>query len=254
MSKNVKVGLFVVIGIIIFVLGFLWATKFEFRKEGYIAIAHFPDVTGLKVGDRVRVYGVNKGRVEGIQFRKGYVEVKLRVNKDIKLYADASASIEDVAMISGTKFLQLNPGTSDIPLPEGKPIPGSPSLGVSFAKVGQLGEEFINLVRSEDIIGSLKETLDLIRKMLEENRRDIRKIVRNVKEGTEGIDELKSRVDNVVMHTDSLLLQIGNESGTLGKLTNDGGALYEEAKSTLRETKELIADIKANPRKYIKIF
>lgn len=254
MSKNVKVGLFVVIGVIIFVLGFLWAIKFEFRKEGYMVIAHFPDVTGLKVGDRVRVYGVNKGRVEDIQFRKGYVEVKLLVNKDVKLYADASASIEDVAMISGTKFLQLNPGTSDIPLPEGKPIPGAPSLGVSFVKVGQLGEEFMNLIKNQNIIGSLKETFDVIKEILEENRRDIRKIVRNVESGTKDMDELRKRVDKVVMHTDSLLLQIRNESGTLSKLTNDNGALYEEAKSTLKEARELIADIRANPRKYIKIF
>jgi len=254
MNKNVKVGLFVVIGVIVAVLGFLWATKFEFRKGGYTAIAHFPDVTGLKVGDRVRVYGVNKGRVEGIQFRKGYVEVKLRVNKDIEVYADATASIEDVAMISGTKFVQLNPGTSEILLPERKPIPGSPSLGVSFAKVGQLGEKFINLLTKEDVISSLKKTLDTIKEILEENRRDMRKIVKNVKDGTDGMDELRNRVDKVAMHTDSLLLQISSANGTLGRLTNDDGALYEEAKSTLKEAKELFADIKANPRRYIKIF
>jgi len=254
MNKNVKVGLFVVIGIIVIVLGFFWATKFEFRKEGYTATAHFPDVTGLKVGDNVRVYGVNKGRVEGIQFRKGYVEVTMRINQDVKIYADANASIEDVAMISGTKFLQLDPGTSETLFPEGKPIPGSPSLGVSFAKVGQLGEELINLLTKEDIVSSLKETLDAILAVMQENRRDIRKIVRNVKDGTEGMDELKNKVDNVVMHTDRLLLQLGNENGTLTKLTNDDGALYEEAKSTLTEAKELFADIKANPRRYIKIF
>jgi phospholipid/cholesterol/gamma-HCH transport system substrate-binding protein len=254
MNKNVKVGLFVVIGIIVIVLGFFWATKFEFRKEGYTAIAHFPDVTGLKVGDRVRVYGVNKGRVEDIQFRKGYVEVTMLINEDVKIYADATASIEDVAMISGTKFLQLNPGTSETLFPEGEPITGSPSLGVSFAKVGQMGEELISLLTKEDVITSLKETLDTIKEILEENRRDTRKILRNVRDGTEGIDELKTKIDNVVMHTDSLLLQLGNESGTLAKLTNDNGALYEEAKSTLTEAKELFADIKANPRRYIKIF
>jgi phospholipid/cholesterol/gamma-HCH transport system substrate-binding protein len=46
--------------------------------------------------------------------------------------------------------------------------------------------------------------------------------------------------------------KVDRGDGTLGKLVNDP-KLYEEAKQTMAELKTLIADIKANPKKYLNV-
>ena len=49
-----------------------------------------------------------------------------------------------------------------------------------------------------------------------------------------------------------LLDDINKEKGTIGMLMKDK-KLYNELEATLQETKELIKDIKENPKRYINI-
>ena len=56
----------------------------------------------------------------------------------------------------------------------------------------------------------------------------------------------------VVQSADSLLARIQAGNGTIGKLATDS-TLYYETAMTMRQMRELLADIQANPRKYIKV-
>jgi len=56
----------------------------------------------------------------------------------------------------------------------------------------------------------------------------------------------------VVQSADSLLARIQAGNGTIGKLATDS-TLYYETALTMRQMRELLADIQAHPRKYIKV-
>jgi phospholipid/cholesterol/gamma-HCH transport system substrate-binding protein len=50
----------------------------------------------------------------------------------------------------------------------------------------------------------------------------------------------------------SVLGKIDRGEGTLGRLVNDT-TLYGELAATLRQVRQLTADVQANPRKYVSI-
>jgi phospholipid/cholesterol/gamma-HCH transport system substrate-binding protein len=56
----------------------------------------------------------------------------------------------------------------------------------------------------------------------------------------------------VLQQADSLLTKIQQGNGTLGLLATDS-TLYRETTATVIQFRELLTDIKANPKKYLKI-
>jgi phospholipid/cholesterol/gamma-HCH transport system substrate-binding protein len=64
-------------------------------------------------------------------------------------------------------------------------------------------------------------------------------------------EENQASFVSVLVGADSIMTRMQNMSGTLGLLVGDS-TLYYEATTTVAELRSLIADIKANPRKYFK--
>ena len=56
----------------------------------------------------------------------------------------------------------------------------------------------------------------------------------------------------VVQQADSLMTRLQHGNGTLGMLASDS-TLYRETTSAVIEFRELLADIKEHPKKYLKI-
>jgi len=98
---------------------------FGFQKATTNTVtAYFRSVTGLFVGDPVRVLGVNVGRVVGIDPQSDSVKVRLRLDRSAEVPADAKALIVAQSLVSG-RFVQLAPvysggpklvGGADIPM------------------------------------------------------------------------------------------------------------------------------------------
>jgi len=256
MNKGLKAGIFVVVVVVLLLVSWVWLGRIEFGKGSYEAIINFPDVTGLKINDPVRVWGIEKGKVRGMEFKSGYIEVKVLLDKEVELFSDVRASILDVAMISGTKYVKLDPGKSGIPFDLKNPIPGEASLGIPLSLIGDLGNrvnsffsivEDVNLVNSlGSILKNLQETTFHLSRIVKENENNLRDITRGLKEDSR-------ELSLAVSHVDSLVYEIKNGKGTIGKLVNED-SLYIELQTTLSAIKELAEDIKENPKKYLKIF
>ncbi len=256
MNKHTKVGVFVVVIIAILIGAWIWLAQIKFRGKGQEVLVRFPDVTGLKINDPVKVWGVEKGSVKGIEFTRDYIEVKLFLEKEVRVYTDAHAKILDVAMISGTKYIAFEPGQSGIPLAPNASVPGEASLGIPLSMIGDLGAKFgaiLSIVESTELINSLGSTLQ----NLEETTKHLSQIVKeNQSDLRTTINDLRltaNKIGKTTSHADSLLLSIKRGEGTLGKLATSD-SLYQELNSTLISIRELAEDIKANPRRYLKIF
>lgn len=259
MSKAVKTGIFITATVLALILLQLWMSQFRFRSEGYPIIAHFPDVTGLKKRDAVRVYGVEKGLVQDIQFKGNYVEVLLWLDKDVVLCKDAHAFIKDVAMISGTKYVELDPGTSKERFTESDIVRGEASIGIPYSTFGKLAMNIDKLVSSQNIEGitatlsNMQNTTKELQNLILDVKGDLGNTMTAVGDGARSISSLSETLRETSSRLDGILVALNEGEGTLGKLIKDD-SLYIEIGNTVKATRELVDDIKANPRKYIRIF
>jgi phospholipid/cholesterol/gamma-HCH transport system substrate-binding protein len=110
---NIAVGVFVVLGIL--ALGYLSIKLGRvaiLSGGGYLVVADFPSVGGLRPGASVEIAGVEVGRVESIGLADYQARVVLRLNADVKLQDDTIASIKTKGLI-GEKYVRISPGGSE---------------------------------------------------------------------------------------------------------------------------------------------
>ena len=267
-TVEIKVGALVIVAVVVLFAGYTWYSGYRLGKSGYNVRLHFVDVTGLMPGDDVRVVGVKKGRVEAIELKGRDVEVVLWLDNDVQLYQDADFSILDVAMISGTKYVAVMPGTSSVALDLSKPARGKPSAALALGNVADLSESLNDLVKvisgsllTEDALATTRETVENLNaltkelvKLLSENRRNLTAGVKAFKSASEKLDSIvgSEEFKGTVARLDTLTQKLNSGDGSLAKMLNDPGA-YDEMKETLKAAKELLEDIKANPKKYINV-
>jgi phospholipid/cholesterol/gamma-HCH transport system substrate-binding protein len=114
---ELAVGVFVIIGVLALAYLSIKLGRVDFLGGGgYLVIADFPSVGGLKAGSAVEIAGVEIGRVERIGLADFQARVTLRINRDVKLQEDSIASIKTKGLI-GEKFIRISPGGSDQTIP-----------------------------------------------------------------------------------------------------------------------------------------
>ncbi len=254
MSKEFKAGLFVVVIVIAGFASYFWASKFSFQRRTYTIKFIFPDITGLKKGDPIRVYGVNKGHVTDIKFTRKGVLVTGRISRDVIVYTDAIASIEDVAMISGTKFVRLDPGKSGIPMPEDSLIHGKPSLGIAVSIFGEVGQKLsllLGVLERENVMDEIAEAAADIGKAAKTISTSVEDYKGKVGEAINQLELASITLSEFASRADTIAKNINLGKGTMGRLINDT-TLYNELVNTLRAVRSLVEDIKENPQKYTK--
>lgn len=116
---NIAVGFFFVLGILALAYLSIKLGRVSFLGSGgYMVVADFPSVGGLRPGASVEIAGVEVGQVESIGLADYQARVVLRVNRGVELQEDAIASIKTKGLI-GEKFIRISPGASDKLIPPG---------------------------------------------------------------------------------------------------------------------------------------
>ena len=111
-AMETTVGIFLVFGLLC--IGYMTVKLGHVSLLGdntYSLFARFTTVSGLRAGSPVDMLGIEVGRVGRLTMdqkdQKAVVEI--RIQKDIKVYDDAIASIKTEGLI-GDMFLSLDPG------------------------------------------------------------------------------------------------------------------------------------------------
>lgn len=115
------VGLFMLAGFLSF--AYLSSQMGEFSvfslERNYQIEAEFDNVSGLKVGATVEIAGVTIGKVSEISLGEGdLAKVILLINRDVKVTADAIASIRTQGLI-GDKYVKIIQGGDEELLADG---------------------------------------------------------------------------------------------------------------------------------------
>ena len=88
-------------------------------ERNYQIEAEFDNVSGLKVGATVEIAGVTIGKVSEISLGEGdLAKVALLINRDVKVTADAIASIRTQGLI-GDKYVKIIQGGDEEFLADG---------------------------------------------------------------------------------------------------------------------------------------
>ena len=111
-SIETTVGIFVVIGLIC--VGYMTVKLGKvslFGEDTYPLYARFASVSGLRVGSSVEIYGIEVGSVTslGIDAERQMGVVGMKINKGVKVYDDAAATIKSAGLI-GDKYVKIDPG------------------------------------------------------------------------------------------------------------------------------------------------
>ena len=108
-----RLGLFIIIGIALFVLGiFIIGKQKNLFNPVFALRANFHNVSGLQVGNTIRFSGINVGTVDEIQIINDSTgKVKMLIKKDIQKFikVDSRASIGSEGII-GDKVIVISQG------------------------------------------------------------------------------------------------------------------------------------------------
>lgn len=120
-SIETAVGVFVVVGLIC--VGYMTVKLGKvslFGEDAYPLTARFASVSGLRVGSSVEVYGIEVGSVMhlGIDAEKQMGVVGMKINRGVKVYDDAVATIKSAGLI-GDKYVNIDPGGAGVVLKPG---------------------------------------------------------------------------------------------------------------------------------------
>src|SRR3972149_2380940 len=123
-GMETTVGVFLFIGL--FLIGYMTVNLGHVSLLGdnaYPLSARFTSVTGLRAGSPVYMLGIEVGRVGRLTMdqESQKAAVEMRIQKGVKIYDDAIASIKTEGLI-GDKYLSIDPGGAGAVLKPGGTI------------------------------------------------------------------------------------------------------------------------------------
>lgn len=121
---EIAVGLFMVVGFVCFAwMSVRLGDVGLFDTPTYSVSARFGSVSGLKVGAKVEIAGVDIGKVDSIFLDPESYEavVGLKINNEVVLQEDVIASIRTAGII-GDRYINITPGGLEETLVEGDEI------------------------------------------------------------------------------------------------------------------------------------
>ena len=256
-TTETRVGIFFIVGLIILGTMLEVGEKWNPFEKKVQHKTYLPSVTGLKVGDPVRLAGVNVGRITEVKVRDADVELIFEVEPGTKIRKDAVASLRLTNLLGG-QFLSISFGTPGSALLE----PGGIVVGKDSANIDVIVDNVSDLTKDAKVlIRSLTEnqnvTFGKINAILDDNRSNLRDSVANFRSITEKFDrgdgslamllndkELYATAVEVAANLQSVTGKIDKGQGTIGKLVNDD-ALYNDAKAVVADLKTGVKEMSA---------
>jgi len=262
-SLETKLGFFAVIVVLV-----AWAIvetlgSTDIFSHGTVISARFDTAQDLKVGDRVKMAGVEIGHVESIGLSDDKVVVNMKLKSDAPVKTDSLATIKFTGLM-GQNFVALSFGTPGAVKAENGTVLATveqPDLSAIMAKLDNAASGIQNLTKSftgdkiDNLIGPLTD-------FFKQNSAPITATIANVKnissqiaagQGTVGkliyddtlYASALSTVSNLQGTADSAKLvinEVNSGQGTLGKLLTDE-TLYRSTTSSMTNLNGILSKI-----------
>lgn len=283
-NREVRVGLFVLIGVAAFLIALFTFTDVGTFRGRYYVTTIVPDAGGVRRGDPVQMRGVNIGRVVGFGMVPDGVEIRLELYDEYEVPEGSVAHLKSSGLLGGMT-VDVIPGLSEETIDSGDMLPGTSAEGL-ISSAEALGVEAdtvlrrINALLAPGTINAVGQSAGELRTLLVElnaltarQRQELTELSGSLRRSAAGIEgatagpELArsvARIDSLTarMNTTSVSLDVAARSldavlgrvergeGTLGLLSTDD-ELYVNLNAAAANINALVVDIRANPSRYI---
>jgi phospholipid/cholesterol/gamma-HCH transport system substrate-binding protein len=220
-SLETRLGMFVAFAVIAAVVIIETIGGIENFKSGYRLHALFNTVHELKVGDRVKMAGVEVGRVEKIALAENKVKVTMKLHSGTAVKTDSTATVK-FAGLMGQNFVSVD-------------------FGSTTAKDLD-NDQFINTVDQPDL-SSIMQKLDNVATGVENLTKSFTgdKIDNLLGPLTDFVKQNSSQLSATFTNLRSITAQISSGEGTVGKLIYDD-SLYNSTLAAMTDLKATVAD------------
>lgn len=256
------------------------------KKQQYLRVL-FTEVMGLETGDKIMFRGMEAGRVKSVQLHPEGIVVMGKISADIRVPVGSRFYIEDSIM--GSKSLNILPAETtkylnlqdiqrgDTPVSMMAMIAQAKDMLSRLDTIlhdieteGGMIDLSEKLVRNTDatmtearqgiaglraelsvMIGKVEEFTDTAGQIAQENRESLNSTLSLAPATFSRINSTLDSLQTLSANLNRSAVMIADGSGSAGKILNEDD-LYQKLMISIDNLDALIADIKANPRKYIK--
>lgn len=252
-SVEKKVGMFFVFGLIILGVLLEVGEKWNPFEKNVPYKTYLTSITGLKVGDPVRLAGVDVGKITDITILSDKIEINFEVKPGTQIKTDTVAGLRLTNLLGG-QFLGLSFGSPEAPLlPAGGTVQGKDvaNIDIIVDNLSDIINDAKKLVSNLD--KNQEQVLNKVSGMLDENRGPLKNAIANINNISEKFDRgegsLALLLNNRALYDDATSAvasfkgvagKIERGEGTLGKLVNDD-LLYRDASA-------LVADLRVGTK------
>jgi len=271
--SELRVGLFVLVGLLILAAGIFYVTGAGFFGPKYRIKTYLPEVSGLSTGAPVRLDGVEVGNVDQIRLvprepgkspeRMHNIEVGMRIDRKYQndILTDSAASLVTEGLL-GNRYVTITRGYTGAPLKEGQAVPGTEEKAIKEV-VERSADVLTNLQALsddvEDLVHGVQRGRGTLGKLLTDEQAYNHlssiltkgdQIVSNVQagQGTVGklimTDDTSVKADKALDQINTILADLRAQKGTMGKLLYDP-TLYDQAKEALTNGNAVFGDVRA---------
>ncbi|MET0701609.1 MAG: virulence factor Mce family protein [Mycobacterium sp.] len=202
----------------------------------YTIEAQMPDVDNIDKNSRVRVGDVTVGNVIGIERQGWHALLTLRLNGDVNLPANATATIGQTSLL-GSKHVELAP-PKDL-APEGKLHEGSliPLASAGSYPNTEKTLAALSLVLNGGGVGQLQEIIEALSTGFANRDQDLRSLIEQL---NQFVGHLNDQTGDIIAATDSLNRLVGQLAGQKPVLDKALNTL-PDALSVLNEQRDNLA-------------
>jgi len=287
----IQVGITGLVALALLLIGIAWIKDYRLGKKKRLLVARFEEVGNLSDGDPVSVRGVKKGAVTEVHLQDQTVQVTFELERDVVLHPDAVIRIANIGFM-GEKFLALDPGSEPGRFDLSKPVPGRYQSGVpevisgagdlitQTTELSSRLNEFLDAVdpatmqrasknlermsaslstavdrNQEDLrqaILDFKSAASSMKTIASDNSEQVGTTIRDFGTASRRLTDLSEKLGVTADALQRVVSRLDNKQGSIGKAIADS-TLYDDLRETLRNTNDLVKDIKKNPKRYIKL-
>jgi phospholipid/cholesterol/gamma-HCH transport system substrate-binding protein len=271
-TLETRLGIFVALAVIAAVLILEIVGGIERFQRGYELKALFNTVQDLKEGDRVKMAGVEVGRVEkiGLDETNNKVLVTMKLRQNVEVRVDSVAAIKFTGLL-GQNFVAIDFGSRGAP----RATPGTllataeqPDLSAMMAKLDNVATGVENLTKSftgdkiDNLLGPFTDFLKANRVPLTASIANLQAVSTQIAQGkgtvgkliyddslynsasttVQNISRAISEIEDTVADARKVVDQVNAGQGTVGKLLHDE-TLYHETTESMSNLKEILQKI-----------
>ena len=237
LSREIKTGIIVIGGILLFILGFSYLKSTPLFDDSKVFYAVYSNVGGLQPGTQVSINGYGVGKVIDISFKdaSGQLLVTFSVNNEFEFSRNSKAELYDTGIIGG-KGIQIQPVFDEGPIAKsGDTLPANVRPGLTELvqqKLTPLQSKVEDAVSNADsLLVNFNQVLDLeTKENLRASIRGLNQLVASFQESADGINrfliENQNQLDSTVGNIGAISQNLAQVSDTLAQ-ANLGGTITQ---------------------------